>query len=68
MTNTVDRKARELRDDVLGAISRFIERRPDVDWDRIVEAIGEATEVVEAAAALDLNGRAKADALIEVTA
>jgi len=59
MEATVDRKARELRDDVLRAVSRFIERRSDVGWERILEAILEAAEI-------DLSGRAKAEALIEV--
>jgi hypothetical protein len=62
-TTTVDRKARELRDDVLGAISRFVERRPDVDWPRILEGLWEATAIVEAAAETQLYGTAKAGAV-----
>lgn len=67
MTTTTDRKARELRDDVLGVISRFIERRPEVDWTRILEGVWEAAAIVEAAAEFDLGGRDKVGALLPGT-
>lgn len=68
MTTNVDRKAHELRNDVLGAVERFTRRRPDVEWGRILEGVLEAAAVVEAAAEVGQEGqegRSKARALVE---
>jgi len=64
---SVDRKAQELRNDVLGAVHRFIQRRPEVDWTRILEGLWEACAVVETAAETEIYGSMKANALLPGT-